>query len=238
MPNQAVFPVGIAYIAAALKKAGHSVDGMVFNHYDKLAGKLESKYDFVATGGLSAEYVKLKHISDIARKAQTKIIMGGGIITSEPELMSKALEADYSVIGEGEETVVELISCLEKGGNLSGVRGIGYFDRGDFKVTGHREQINDLDSIPWPDFDIFNYSQRLDSMKPTDLYNYDLLAIRIIKSLFGNSSPSDKELEEVLVPNLVFDKSATEIAHNEAMQRISPTKGKDYGKLKELLGLK
>jgi len=50
-------------------------------------------------------------------------------------------------------------------------------------------------------------------------------AIRIIKSLFGNSSPSDKELEEVLVPNLVFDKSATEIAHNEAMQRISPTKG-------------
>ena len=52
-----------------------------------------------------------------------------------------------------------------------------------------------------------------------------IYAIRIIKSLFGNSSPSDKELEEVLVPNLVFDKSATEIAHNEAMQRISPTKG-------------
>lgn len=50
-------------------------------------------------------------------------------------------------------------------------------------------------------------------------------ALLIIKSLFGSNSPADKELEEVIVPNLLFDKSATEIAHNEALERISPTKG-------------
>ena len=76
MPNDTVYPVGIAYITASLKKAGHLVDGIIFNNYDTLVEKLRNKYDFVASGGLSAEYIKLKHISNIAQHANTKIIMG------------------------------------------------------------------------------------------------------------------------------------------------------------------
>lgn len=53
-------------------------------------------------------------------------------------------------------------------------------------------------------------------------------ALSVIKSLFGKNPPADRELEEVIVPNLIFDKSATEIAHNEALERISPTKGMLY----------
>lgn len=174
MPNDTIYPVGIAYITASLKKAGHLVDGIIFNNYDTLVEKLRNNYDFIATGGLSSEYIKLKHISNIAKQVNTKIIIGGGIITSEPELMSKALNVDYSIIGEGEETIIELISCIEKNENLSNVKGICYFDKGELKITENRNQIEDLDSIPWPDFDAFNYSKHLDSMKPTDLYYYDI----------------------------------------------------------------
>ena len=174
MPNDNIFPVGITYITASLKKAGHLVDGIIYSNYDILVEKLRNNYDFVATGGLSAEYIKLKYISNIAQQANTKIIMGGGIITSEPELMSKALNVDYSIIGEGEETIIELITCIEKNENLSNVKGICYFDKGDLKITEKRSQIEDLDSIPWPDYDAFNFSKRLESMKPTDQYYYDI----------------------------------------------------------------
>ena len=171
MPYTTIYPVGIAYISSALKQAGHDVDCIVFDSHDFLVKKVREGYNFVATGGLSSEYAKLKHITDIAREAGTKTIMGGGIITSEPELMSCALNVDYSIIGEGEETIVDLLSCLKNGGDLSTVKGLCYQDNGKYIVTDSRKQIDDLDSIPWPDLESFNFNNYLTSLKPTDLYN-------------------------------------------------------------------
>lgn len=122
MPYTTIYPVGIAYVSAALKRAGHMVDCTVFNNYEALIRQVESGYDFVATGGLSSEYAKLNLIVGIARRAGVKTIAGGGIITSEPELMSRALQVNYGVIGEGEETIVELLACLEHGGEVSEVK--------------------------------------------------------------------------------------------------------------------
>ncbi len=88
--------------------------------------------------------------------------------------MSRALNADYSIIGEGEEAIVDLLSCLENNDNLSMVKGICYLDNGNYFLTEERKQINDLDSIPWPDYESFNYNNHLASMKPTDQYYYDI----------------------------------------------------------------
>lgn len=175
VPKFVMFPVGIAYIASTLKKAGHQVDGFVVKDINTLREHLrERDYDVIATGGLSSDFMRLKRISDVVKKTKAKFIVGGGIITSEPELMSRALGADYAVIGEGEKTMVELLLNLARNSPVSSVDGIGYFDHDKFKTTQQRKSIQALDSLPWPDYDSFDFSQFLDSMKPSDQYYCDI----------------------------------------------------------------
>jgi|LQYC01.1.fsa_nt_gi Fe-S oxidoreductase len=174
MPNTTIFPVGMAYISSALKQASHHVDCIVFDSQDTLINKVREGYDFVATGGLSCEYAKIKRISDTAKQRNIKTIVGGGIVTSEPELMSHALNVDYSILGEGEETIVELLSCLKNSGDLSTVQGICYYNKGNFIKTDNRKQIDNLDSLPWPDYESFGFEKRFASMRSSDQYNYDV----------------------------------------------------------------
>jgi anaerobic magnesium-protoporphyrin IX monomethyl ester cyclase len=174
VPKFIILPAGIAYISAALKNAGHNVDCYIFNKPDTLIRKLDNKYDFVATGGLSSQFTQIRNIVNISKQHNVKTIVGGGIITSEPELMSRALNANFVVVGEGEETVVQLLSTIKSDGNLSNVDGIGYLKNNEFILTRNRNPIENLDSLPLPDYDCFDFNRYLDSMKPSDQYDYDI----------------------------------------------------------------
>lgn len=172
-PPFTMVPVGLAYISAALKKAGHQVDGHIFD-ITTYADKLNGQYDFVVTGGLASQFNLIEEITSLAKRAKKQIIVGGGIITSEPELMSRALNADYAIVGEGEETIVELLSCLESNGDISKIDGIGYFENNKHILNKSREPIKNINALPWPDFDVFNFNSHLDSAKPSDVYYYDI----------------------------------------------------------------
>lgn len=166
-----------------LKKAGHNVDCLNLNHYAGPVENLinnslsEKKYDYALTGGLSTSYNQIKMVTDAVRKSASdvKLILGGGAISSEPELMFNVLNPDFIVIGEGEKAIVELLSCLENNGDLGGVLGIGYRDKSG-KVICNQPQpaIMELDSLPWPDFEGFEFEQYLENMRPSDQYFYDL----------------------------------------------------------------
>lgn len=178
-----LFPLGLAYISAVLKQAKHDVDCFNANHYagtiDNLLGRLlaQNKYDYVLTGGLSTSYHQIKMITDAVHKNEqgAGLILGGGLISSEPELMFDNLNPDYIVIGEGERTIGELLERLAHKDDLSQVAGIGYRDiQGKFRCNKPAAAVEDLDSIPYPDFDGFEFAQYLDHMQPTDQYFYDL----------------------------------------------------------------
>lgn len=178
------FPLGLAYISAVLKQAGHDVDCLNMNHYNGTAEELIGKYlrsgkryDHVLTGGLSNDYNELKEVVDAVRSSDPKagVIMGGAIISSEPELMFNALKIDYAVMGEGEETICELIDCLGTKGDVKDVAGIAYrSSSGKFVCTKGRENIKDLESIPWPDLEGFEFEKYLGHMHPSDVNWYDL----------------------------------------------------------------
>ncbi len=167
-----MFPVGISYVASSLKRAGHEIHGHVYRERAALEGLLPGGFDLVATGGLSSQYRALSEIVQIAHVTGLRVVAGGGIISSEPELMVRALEPDFGVVGEGEETLVELLSCLERGGDPASVRGLA-FVRGDrFVRTPDRKQISDLDALPRPDYDMLGFSEYLDH--PAAAYMWDL----------------------------------------------------------------
>jgi anaerobic magnesium-protoporphyrin IX monomethyl ester cyclase len=178
-----LFPLGLAYISAVLKQAKHEVDCFNANHYegtiDHLLGRMLAriKYDYILTGGLSTSYNQIKMITDAVHKSDrgTGLILGGGLISSEPELMFSDLRPDYIVIGEGEKTICELLSCLEHKGDISQVAGIGYRDLdGTFRYAKTAMPVEDLDSLPYPDFEGFEFDKYLDRMQPSDQYFYDL----------------------------------------------------------------
>lgn len=167
-----VMPMGTLYVSAYLKRSGvANVFTLNLNHrngeeYDILTEVINSNnIDVVGLGGLSGEYQDLARIARYVREIKHDVIimMGGGIITADPETAMTALpEVDYGMIGEGEVTIVELVGALTRGNNLRCVDGLIF--RGENRAlvkTNPRKEIDCLDLLPFPDYEGFDYGEYL-----------------------------------------------------------------------------
>jgi len=175
------FPLGLAYISSTLKKAGHSVNCVNLNHLKGTVEELvhktldKKKYGLVGSGGNAFLYAQLKTIIKTVHNHPSKplFVTGGPIITSEPLLMFNSLETDFAVLGEGEETIKELVDSLKnKSKNISKVKGIIFRENGKAKFTEPREPIKDIESIPYPDFDGIEFDIQLDNMRCNENWNF------------------------------------------------------------------
>lgn len=158
------FPMGLAYIASALRNAGHDV--VIYNqdkfHYPEshLVDYLtKNHFDVVGLGIIGGyyQYQKLLKISEAINCVPNRplYILGGHGPVPEPEYFLKRTKADVIVIGEGDMTVVNLLDAFENKRSLSSVNGIAYLDGGRLVRTKPQELIKDLDSIPLPAWDLF-----------------------------------------------------------------------------------
>ena len=190
-----LFPLGLSYISAVLKSTGYHVDCLNLNHCEGYVENIidkslcKQKYDYVCTGNVSLGYAITEKIINAVRahESHPKIVLGGIIITSEPELIFKSLNPDFAVIGEGEETILELLEYLEHGGNLEEVKGVGYLDKyGNIIFTKQRETIKDLDALPMPDFEGFGFGDKLDHQHSNDYYFNNLFDLPRTYSLLGS----------------------------------------------------
>lgn len=181
-----LFPLGIGYISSVLKAEGYNVTCLNLNHCkgtikEIIGGELDKKkFDFVGTGHTGIGYPVVKKILNAVREHKSKplIILGGPIVTSEPKLMFENLKPDFAVLGEGEETIVELIEAIKKKKNLSRVRGIVFWDKeGNPVYTEKREPVKDIGKLPYPDFEGFGFREFLEHMCPNrgsynDIFDY------------------------------------------------------------------
>ena len=158
-------PVGIGYVSASLKRAGHEVRVLNPNHatediLDLLAAEIAAHPpDVVGTGGMAF------HLNEIALTARTArqllphahIVIGGTLVSNQPELVMQTIpEADFGVIGEGEQTTPELLAALESGGDVSRVMGLIYRTASatmPLRRTLPRPIQDDLDSLPRVDYE-------------------------------------------------------------------------------------
>jgi anaerobic magnesium-protoporphyrin IX monomethyl ester cyclase len=172
------FPLGLAYISAVLKQNGVNVSVLNLNQVggtlDKLlADRIEhDNIDVLCTGGLCVHYLKIKEILTLAKTIKPEIItiVGGGLISSEPQLMAENLAMDFGVIGEGDVTIAELSQSLGAKADPAGVKGLIFNRDGQIVKTPERDPIDDLASIPFPDYDGFGVEAYLDNQYPSDGY--------------------------------------------------------------------
>lgn len=159
------FPQGIASIAAVLIKNGYKVE--IYNqdvhHYPDahLTTYLDNNdFDIIGVSIIAGyyQYKKLLALSQAIAKSKNRpehYIIGGHGPSPEPEYFLNKTEADIVVMGEGEETIIELLAALANHDSLHDIKGIAYRDGNEVQVTNRRELIQDIDTIPWPAYDLF-----------------------------------------------------------------------------------
>jgi len=155
-------PNGLCYLSAATRAAGYRtvlIDAHAMNMAnerltERIIGE-GAKYV-----GISANTINIYYAADLAerlKKADPKItvIVGGPHMTAVPEETLKRFpDIDIGVIGEGEDTIVELLSALESSSGLKSVRGLIFRNGAEFVITEKRPFIMDLDRLAPPAFDL------------------------------------------------------------------------------------
>ena len=158
------FPQGLAYIASVLLTEGYEVEiySQDAHHYpeEHLTDYLNrNRFDAVGVGVIAGyyQYRKLLAISAAinASKQRPFYIIGGHGPSPEPEYFIKKTGADTVVMGEGELTIVELLDARAAGRSLKDIEGIAFRDGDTVVINKRRPLIKDIDSIPFPAYELF-----------------------------------------------------------------------------------
>jgi Fe-S oxidoreductase len=145
-------PLGILYISAYLEQQGYEneVFDSTFSSFDALCDRLLQVRPQVV--GLYTNLMTKLNIIRIIRFIKTHpALHGTRVVLGGPEVrnhIQKFLEqgADFIVLGEGEQTMLELVQCIDGKGTLHEIDGIAYGQQ----QNRERTQLKNLDALPFP----------------------------------------------------------------------------------------
>jgi len=97
------------------------------------------------------------------------IVVGGEHPTALPEnTLQKNDFIDVIILGEGEETFLNLIECIDKNLDYRNVKGIAYKnENGNIVTNERRTRITNIDDIPYPDWDNWSINEYIDHQQIT-----------------------------------------------------------------------
>lgn len=164
-------PLGILYISAYLDEA--KIDHAVF---DTTFATTEQWTTYVnrEEPDLIAFYVNLmtkvkiiqlmNYVQSNENLKHTKIVLGGPDITYNQEAYLNA-GADFLIIGEGEQTMSELIQHLDQEKSFENIDGLSFRKNNQLIQNPARTKIKDLDELPFPNRHLFPIETYLDTWK-------------------------------------------------------------------------
>ncbi|MDI9431420.1 MAG: radical SAM protein [Planctomycetota bacterium] len=110
-------------------------------------------------GGLTSTIPRLYELARWYRRQGATTVAGGQHFAGENVDEALANGIDYVVLGEGEETIRELIDALQGRTDLGAVKGIAYLRDGTVFRTAPREPLADFDRFAMPDFSLVRYAR-------------------------------------------------------------------------------
>ncbi|MBU0472490.1 MAG: B12-binding domain-containing radical SAM protein [Nanoarchaeota archaeon] len=158
-------PTGLALIAAIIRRAGHDVevvDSTFHPIMQYVNNRLESfNPDFVCVYVDSLSFNLAINICDDAKRKKKTVIIGGPHATLKPESLKK--HADYIVVGEADEVILEIIEGKHKKGVI-------------------KPKKPDLSKLPIPAYDLLEMDKYMRLWHPLDSVNPNLRGTSIISS--------------------------------------------------------
>jgi radical SAM superfamily enzyme YgiQ (UPF0313 family) len=125
-----VFPLGLAYIAKALRDKGHQVGVMDLCFSKEVTGDVETALhclqpDLIGislrnldnlTYPTSTSYLKeVEEVVRICRRStSSRLVIGGSGYSLAPRELLQYLDVDFGIVGEGEEVILRLARSLER----------------------------------------------------------------------------------------------------------------------------
>lgn len=173
-------PLGLAYLGASLLEAGHEVVALdaiaegwsnVMPYGPMLArglaneqvvARLDRDADVIGISVTSTtDWPLVTDLCERIRRARphTPIVLGGEHPSALPRFCLATSCADVVVMGEGERTLVAWLEALAGGGGRERwreVAGIAFLDDGLYVETPARARVRDLESLPWPAWQLFD----------------------------------------------------------------------------------
>ncbi|MHA1753302.1 MAG: B12-binding domain-containing radical SAM protein [Candidatus Helarchaeota archaeon] len=157
--NYTAIPLGLAYIATVLEKAGHkpvvldaAVHQMDQKTFDYVIRKTHP--DVVAIAAFTPTFNYAVSHAQIVKDnfPDVPVIIGGHHVTFLPEHSLKTSPAiDYVIRGEGDYTTTRLINALENNNeNIRKILGLSFRSNGSFIHTPDAPLIKNLNEIPFP----------------------------------------------------------------------------------------
>ncbi len=150
-------PLGILYISAYLENNGfdNSIFDSTFSSFDAFKENLKSNTPEVI-GMYTNLMTKLnvlriiKFIRSEDKLKNIKIVLGGPEVRNHAEQFLKH-GADALVIGEGEETMLQLVKCFKDKKDISEIKGIAFLDKTqNIKVNEAQGLLKSIDNLSFP----------------------------------------------------------------------------------------
>jgi radical SAM superfamily enzyme YgiQ (UPF0313 family) len=110
-------------------------------------------------GGLTSTIPRLYQVARFYKDKGVVTIAGGQHFVEDNVAEALSSGIDYVVIGEGEETIKELLCTIEHKADVSKVKGIAYRRNGKVHHTPERQPVTDFDKLPLPDFSLVRYAK-------------------------------------------------------------------------------
>jgi anaerobic magnesium-protoporphyrin IX monomethyl ester cyclase len=150
-------PLGMGYIASFLRKANLSVRLIDCTFRDRKSVLKEIMEVRPRIVGIYSMYSMEEESIEFARSIRREtdlLIAGGPLPSAKPSSFIE--DFDLVVVGEAENTMLEIVKAYLQNKNPKMVPGIIYKEGSNTYHTGRRNTIENLDSIPFPDRELFD----------------------------------------------------------------------------------
>src|SRR3990170_4517040 len=150
-------PLGLGYVAAFLKVKGFDVElvDCTFLTLEKAIEKVrDSNPEIIGIYSMFSMKKTSLELATLLRKDCDLLVVGGPLPTLDPTDFLRVF--DVAVIGEGENSMVELVECWERRQDFSQAEGIAYKCQGEVRLTSPRKFVENLDALPFPSRELFD----------------------------------------------------------------------------------
>jgi anaerobic magnesium-protoporphyrin IX monomethyl ester cyclase len=148
-------PLGIMCIGAVLEREGLEValfdwsgEDLDAHKHDLLIGFRPDVVGLTVIIGTSI--LRSIEVSQWSRDIRAKVVWGGPCPSVLPEMVLRDAPVDFVVVGEGEQTMIDLVRVLESRGDPKTVDGLAFLHNGVPIRTAPRGRLMDLNQLPMP----------------------------------------------------------------------------------------
>lgn len=195
-------PLALTNLAAVTRERGWEtaiIDAQVEElGHDETISRIDAfRPDIVGITSTTSTFPSGAELAELVKELDRRItvIAGGVHVSALPErslLEHRAIDA--VVLGEGEETVAELVAALKEGSPLEEVRGLALRKGEKVVFTGPRPLIQDLDSLPLPAWEMLPRFPRAYCIQTQSVANFPSTSVCTSRGCTGKCTFCDRRI--------------------------------------------